>query len=306
VPIVRDLGLGDAVLLTELEGGSSGSFRVDLADGEPLVLKTYRDDGTQVPAHEIYAARVLSELDVPITRYLAMDGSKTRLPFAFSVTNYLPGATVGSFKGEADVADLHRQMGALLRQLHAIKLAGYGHFREHGPENAITTHAGWLDHSITDAFRQFRLYGGDEVLAGRLEAILELHRGRVAHGGGPVFAHNDLNPNNVLAVRGDDGRLRLTGLIDFGSAIASDAVSDLAKTIFICEHEAPGSGAAIRDGYGPVDHPDPEAALWIYTLIHRVVMWWWLRRIGVIKDEPSDLIRDLEQMANEGGPSPAS
>jgi len=66
--------------------------------------------------------------------------------------------------------------------------------------------------------------------------------------------------------------LRVTGLIDFGNARAADATFDLAKTLFCCEHEAPGSTTAILAGYGPVDHPESEAALRLYTLIHRVVM----------------------------------
>ena len=84
--------------------------------------------------------------------------------------------------------------------------------------------------------------------------------------------------------------------------VFGDALSDLAKTLFICEHEAPGSRAAILAGYGPIDHPDPEAALWLYTLLHRVIMWWWLRMIGAIPDgQPHDLIDALTTMADEAG-----
>ena len=44
---------------------------------------------------------------------------------------------------------------------------------------------------------------------------------------------------------------------------------------------------------------DPEAALRVYTLVHRVTMWMWLRHVGIIPatGPEHDLIRDLRQMA---------
>ena len=91
-----------------------------------------------------------------------------------------------------------------------------------------------------------------------------------------------------------------SGLIDFGNARAADAVFDLAKTLFMGNHDAPGSVPLIREGYGPIDHPDPEAALWLYTLVHRVTMWSWLRHVGAITAEDGlDLIPALREMADE-------
>ena len=147
---------------------------------------------------------------------------------------------------------------------------------------------------------RFRHYGAPAGLSDRLDGIVMSGRGLMAKSSGPVFAHDDFQPNNVLAERDAAGRLHLTGLIDFGNARAADATFDLAKTLFCCEHEAPGSTAAILDGYGVIDHPEPDAALWLYTLIHRVVMWYWLRHIGVIPEAAKhDLMVDLEAMAEE-------
>lgn len=297
-PILRDLGLGDAVALTELEGGGSGSFRVDLAGGDAVVFKTYDDFIAKIPQREVYASRLLSDLDIPMTRYLASDDTRTRLPLRFAVTNYLPGARVATFSDEPDAADLHRQVGALLRQLHSVRLPAFGHFDEHGIIDQVRDNLTYMRKVAKHAFGQFRHYGADPALADRLEAIFAAREEIFAQSRGAVFAHDDLNPNNVLAERDGDGRLRLTGLIDFGNARAADAVFDLAKTIFICTHEAPGSRPAILEGYGPIDHPDPERALWINILIHRVVMWWWLRHVGYIADgEENDLIADLREMA---------
>jgi aminoglycoside phosphotransferase (APT) family kinase protein len=298
VAILAKFDLGKPVELTELEGGSSGSFRVDRAVGDPVVLKTYGDFMPTVPQREVYASKLLTDLPIPATRYLAVDETRTILAKPYAITNYLPGQSVGSFSGEADIADLHRQMGELLRKLHTVRLPAFGHFDENGIIDPAPDNVTYMQGVVAHAFAKFRYYGGDPNLADRLEVIIANNAGIFAAGSGPIFAHDDLNPNNVLAERDGSGRLRLTGLIDFGNARAADAVFDLAKTLFICEHEAPGSSEPILAGYGPVELPEPERALWVYALVHRVVMWWWLRHIGVIADgEEHDLQKDLRLMA---------
>jgi aminoglycoside phosphotransferase (APT) family kinase protein len=305
MPIVRDLGHADPVAVTDIKGGDSKVFRIDLADGTALVLKAYDPFNTAhyVVAGETFASRLLYGLDLPVTRYLTQDETCSRLPYPFAITNYLPGVTVKSLRDEPDIADAYRQMGALLRRLHAVSLPGYGQFGKDGVRDSVATNAEQMRRAFAYAFSKFRENGGEETLARQLEAIVEEQFDRMTWSKGAVFAHDDLNPNNVLVERDATGRLRLTGLIDFGNARAADAVSDLAKNIFNTEHELPGSTPAILEGYGPIDHPDPEGALWFYTLHHRVVMWWWLRHVGFVADgERHPLIDDLKAMAGAGGP----
>jgi aminoglycoside phosphotransferase (APT) family kinase protein len=302
-PILADLGLAAPVDITNIKADSSKVFRIDLADGTPVVLKAYDRFNTahHVVAGETFASRLLDGFDLPVTRYLVQDETHTRLPFAYAITNYIPGDTVKSFANAPDVADLYRQMGGLLRRLHAIALPAFGQFGPDGVVDPVATNAEQMRRSFTYAFARFREHGGGEALARRLEAMVEARFDAMTTSRGPVFSHDDLNPTNVLAERDASGRLRLTGLIDFGNARAADAVSDLAKTLFNTEHELTGSSPYILEGCGPIDHPDPEGALRLYTLHHRVVMWWWLRHVGFIADgETHDLIRDLEAMVEAG------
>ena len=80
---------------------------------------------------------------------------------------------------------------------------------------------------------------------------------------GPVFCHDDLQQGNVLAERDTNGSLRLTGLIDFGNARAGDALFDLARALFCCAHEDPRSRELLLTGYGAIDHPNPDEAIWL-------------------------------------------
>ena len=91
----------------------------------------------------------------------------------------------------------------------------------------------------------------------------------------------------------------LTGLIDFANALAGDPLADLAKALFCSAHEDPRSSAPLLEGYGPLGHPDPEEALWLYTLYHRLTMWTFLTRIGddPASAGPAGLMADLAAMS---------
>lgn len=299
-PVLADLGTAAPLGVTPLHGGSSRVFRIDLANGEALVLKAYERDFV-LPRKEAYASSLLAGLDMPFTRFLSLDETCSRLPFRFAITNYLPGVSVDALKAEPDVADLYRQMGGMLRQLHSVRMPGYGRFDATGLAAPYASNTEFVTDLAQGALGRFRRHGADAALAQRLEAIVVEQLPRIVHSTGAVFAHDDFQPHNVLAERGGDGRLRLTGLVDFGNARAADPVFDLAKALFCSEHDAPGSSPHIRAGYGPIDHPDPAAALWLYTLLHRASMWSWLRSIGVIPDGAEhDLIADLRAMATSG------
>jgi Ser/Thr protein kinase RdoA (MazF antagonist) len=298
---IAPLGLGKVAQATEMAGGSSPAFRLDLDTGTSLVLKVYADRKARAPGGDAFASAQVQGIGVPVTRYLLVDDSRNNLPFRFAITNYLPGVLASTLAGHPDIASLYRQMGALLRSLHSISMPAFGWFDAVAikiPAKSNTTFVrGQLDH----AFAKFTAYGADARLAASLRQMADSSFDAVVpHSAGAAFAHDDLHPNNVLAVD-IDGKLSLSGLIDFGNAYAAAPVSDLAKCLFCSEHEAPGSTRYILDGYGPIDHHDPEAALSFYTLLHRITMWWWLRHIGVIPtpDAPSDIMDDLRRTADQ-------
>ncbi|MDB5535796.1 MAG: homoserine kinase [Devosia sp.] len=299
-PILRDLDVSAPITVTELQGGTSATFRINLSDGGALVLKTYDEIRGKAPTKEAFATRFLDGLDLPVTRYLLLDESRSRLPFRFAITNYLHGASIRAFKGQPDEAEIYRQMGALLRKLHAVPMPAFGYIGESGIIDPVASNLEYVRAEAEREFQHFRERGGDPALANRLERRARARYDLAAHSRGPVFAHNDFHPGNVLANRDAAGKPQLTALIDFGNARAADAVFDLAKALFNCEHESPGCTPAILDGYGPIDHPDPEAALWLYTVLHRISMWSWLRYVGAIPEgENHELITALRKMADQ-------
>jgi Ser/Thr protein kinase RdoA (MazF antagonist) len=300
--IVRDLdGVLDPVGFARLHGGTSDVYRIDLAGAErPLVLKIYADEPEWIVAKEaLVASWIRARAGFPIPRWLRLDESRNCIPFRFALTTWLPGVTVRSLIGTDGIDAAYRQMGALLRRLHAIPMTAYGYITGDGIQRPLPSNDDYMCAAFDQAFRQFRKQAGDETLMRRLEQEARARFPLLQHSAGAVFCHDDLQPGNVLAERDGNGTLQLTGLIDFGNARAADPLFDLAKTLFCCVHEDPRSRKPLLTGYGEIDHPDPEAALWLYTLFHRVTMWCWLTRHGDASDAVAGLLRDLHEMSRQ-------
>lgn len=296
VPVLERLHMPEAVQITRMAGGSDAVFRIDLADNGRINLKTYDEVRGKAPAREARAAERLAQAGLPVTRYLLLDESCETLPFRFALTTHLPGMSLDALKGKADLTDAYRQMGELLRRVHNVPMPAYGPLDDDGVPGPHATNVAFIDHLSAAAFESFLLQNGDPALADRLRRAVSENMELARHSAGPVFAHDDFQPGNVLAEMNGDSTT-LTGIIDFGNARAADALFDLAKAMFCTEHMAPGAAALLLEGYGPLDHPDPQRALWLYTLLHRVTMWFWLRQIGVIADGVHDpLIDDLRAM----------
>ncbi|MBR0752855.1 aminoglycoside phosphotransferase family protein [Bradyrhizobium jicamae] len=299
--IVRDRDdARDPIGLTRLHGGVHEVYRIDFARGhDPLILKIYGDEPTWIVAKEALVAGWIGDLaGIPIPDWLRVDETRTAIPFRFAITTWLPGVTVRSLIGSPDIDAAYRQMGALLRRLHTIPMTGYGYIVGDGIRLPKPTNDDYMRAAFDQAFRQFRDQGAEEALTRRLEAKLQSRLHLLQHSMGPVLCHDDLQQGNVLAEHDSNGSLRLSGLIDFGNARAADALFDLAKALFCCTHEDPASREPLLAGYGEIDHPEPEQALWLYTLFHRVTMWCRLtRRPGDTSDGPAGLLRDLDAMS---------
>ncbi|NTI41419.1 aminoglycoside phosphotransferase family protein [Agrobacterium rhizogenes] len=286
---------------SRLAGGSTEVYKIDLADPGrgPLVLKIYPDQPECVPMKEALVAGWLKDLTVPVPTWLRVDESRSLLPLRYSLLTHLPGRSLRHWMAEPDIKQAHRQMGELLKSIHAIPMPAYGYLHGDGIDKPISTNEDYMTAAFEDVFRRFRDLSGDSELVRRLQQVAKGSFDLLSASDGPVLAHDDFHQGNVLAWRDKADRLELSGLVDFGNARAADRLFDLAKALFCSAHEDPRSYQPILEGYGSVDHPDIERALWLYTLFHKVSMWCWLTERGVdaaAEDGPGGLIHDLRQM----------
>jgi aminoglycoside phosphotransferase (APT) family kinase protein len=287
--------------IAKLLGGSNDVYRLDLAGGAPpLVLKIYDDDPIwAVKKEALVAGWIGDQAGLPIPRWVALDERRILLPSRFALMTWLQGAQVRSLIGSPDIDQAYRQMGALLKRLHRLPMTAYGYIVGDGIGQPKSTNAEYMSSAFDKAFRQFREIEGDPGLMRRLELEVKQRFDVVAHSVGPVFCYNDLQQGNVLAMRDDEsGALKLSGLLDFANASAGDQLLDLAQALFCCTHEDPHSREPLLAGYGEIDHPDSGAALRLYTLCHRVVIWSHLKRLNIlgVAGDPVGLLQDLNEM----------
>jgi Ser/Thr protein kinase RdoA (MazF antagonist) len=299
--ILRDLDdMLEPAGFARLVGGSNDVYRIDLAGGRaPLVLKVYGDEPAWIVAKEPLVAGWIGEhAGVAIPRWLRIDERRTVIRFRFALMTWLPGVTVRSLIGVADVDTVYRQMGELLKRIHTIPMRAYGYIVSDGILRPRPSNAEYMHAAFEQTFREFRERGADADLTRRLELAAQSRFDLLRYSNGPVLCHDDFQQGNVLVARDKAGLLHLTGLIDFGNARAGDALLDLAKALFCCTHEDPRSREPLLAGYGQIDHPDPEETLWLYTLFHRVSMWCYLTRHGgsLTSDGPAGLLHDLREM----------
>jgi aminoglycoside phosphotransferase (APT) family kinase protein len=164
--ILRDLdGALTPVGFVRLHGGGSDVYRVDLAEAaNPLVLKIYGDEPAWIVGKEALVAGWIGErAGIPIPRWLRVDERRTRIPFRFALTTWLPGVTVRSLIGTPGIDAAYRQMGALLRRLHAIPMAAYGYIVADGIRRPQPTNDEYMRSAFDQAFRQFREQTGEET-----------------------------------------------------------------------------------------------------------------------------------------------
>ena len=199
--VVRELDRAlDPIGFARLHGGTSDVYRIDLAMAEkPLVLKIYDDEPAWIVAKEALVSGCISErAGIPIPRWLRDDERRTCILFRFALTTWLPGVTVRSLIGAPGIDTAYRQMGILLRHLHAIAMTAYGYIVAGGIRRLQPTDDEYMRSAFSQAFRQFRGQAGEAALTHRLEEKAQARFDLLRYSAGPVFCHDDLQQGNIL------------------------------------------------------------------------------------------------------------
>ena len=243
----------------------------------------------------LVAGWIGDRIGVQVPHWLVLDETRQLLSRQYAVMTFLPGAIVRSLIGTIEAHDVYRQMGAALRRTHDISMTAYGYIGSEGIARPKDSNPEYMNVAIEGALRRFQNAGGGSELARKLRSKIDERSDVLASNTGPVLCHCDFHQGNVFVTRDEQGRWQLTGLIDFANASAADPLLDLASALFFCTHEDAQSREPLLTGYGKIEHPDPGAALWLYTLHHRVTMWTHLKRLGI---DSVGLLRDLVEMSD--------
>jgi aminoglycoside phosphotransferase (APT) family kinase protein len=266
------------------EGTTAAVFEVTRAGAAPVVVKVYGGDRRWMLVKEQHVYELLAPLDgVPTPSVLHADGSGQVLPDAYAVLERLPGVPMSSVSGrlsDAQHEDLYRQIGALLRRIHAVQQPAFGYVVTRVVDPAPTNDEA-MDRLFTRDLAQWQAHDGDPDLHAALTAHVAARRDLLAECTAPVLCHNDLHEANLLIEEAEPGAWRITGVVDVENALAGDPLLDLAKTDL---YSINGKAAKLRgllDGYG--DPPGPgrwRERLALYRVYHALALWAWFASIG--------------------------
>jgi aminoglycoside phosphotransferase (APT) family kinase protein len=178
----------------------------------------------------------------------------------------------------------------------------HGYLLEADVAEPFATNAARMADAFEAKYRDFRDWGGDAALCGRIERFVAARAQALAECDGAVLCHNDFHPGNVLADRDADGGWRLSGIVDFENAVAGDPLFDLAKALDYTAHECPSGRDPLAEGYGPLERPGAAEAVYAYRVYHKLELLNWFKSIGEGRFGPAtaSLLADLTEMTAAG------
>ena len=274
-----------AVTVTGIHAATNGfvnAVTIVHTDGPSYVVKV--PSAPWKPAKEARLHTHFRRIGVPAPQVLAIDESHTVVPFAWMVTECVPGQPWSEVAAELDHAttrDLYHQLGDILGRLHTTTFDAFGeadgpsHALDAGPVHElgeVGPFRTWAQ--LHDAFVAERLAYLRTTALADLEPAIRRHLntnrhlidGRVT----PRLLHMDLHQGNIMVENG-----RITGILDSEESIIGDAAYDLMRTELAHFQETPPAWqAAFRQGYEthlPIADATPE--LRRYYQVSRSLVW---------------------------------
>ncbi len=298
------------------EGSVTGAYLIEFADTEsaPVVLKIYRDGGLRSAAKEARALKFLTDHGVDISpRVLAFSRSAAALGGRPCLISSLrPGRTLTSLDAHLTRAQRHevyRQLGAVLKRLHAVPAGGYGYVdgRIRGPLPDNSAH---MARMFERDLRGFRAHAGDPALADKVATHVTEHAAAFAECLRPAYCHGDVHEPNLLVELAEDGTCSLTGLLDPENMHAGDPLMDFARLDAFSMHGDPAKMAGLLSGYGvcvPGQRPGEWPAAWrsrlpLYRIALALELYNWFAIIGEKGRLPA-LDRELRDLLGAGSRS---
>ncbi len=233
--------LGSVARITAAGSGSRNECYI--VNGDLFIRFNTRDAEFRKFGNERAAYDLLARSAVRVPRVIALDETRSIVPYDFIILTRLPGVNVAESAATLtplQIRDVAREAGRHLALIHSFTFERFGNLR------SLDFYSWWdyfadYAHRYEQAAQRYGLL--DDTTARRLDAVLSRTHDLIAQVTRGVLVHCDFHYENILHERG-----ALTGILDFEWAISGDPAYDfmIADTR---EAMLPGSEAAFRDGY---------------------------------------------------------
>lgn len=202
--------------------------------GEHLILRVAPED--DLAAH-VFFTRTMSGQQLPSTRIIQRDLSRTMVPFAYTLEAFVPGVTA------ADLCEPHllrgagRQAGRALRRMHRVSSPGPGRPNPAGrwPQQRWPATLRQLGAQLAPPPTDTLVFGEAERAA--VAALLADPRLELAQ---PTLMHGDFGPGAARCTAGL--HVHLEAIVEPGRYVGGDGLFDLACGL------CPAYPAPWRDG----------------------------------------------------------
>ncbi|MDI5962260.1 phosphotransferase family protein [Streptantibioticus silvisoli] len=303
------------------EGSVTGAYRVDFAAAgtAPVVVKVHGRDDLVSAVREARALRFLTRHGIDVSpRVLAFSRCAELLGDRPCVVSSLrPGRTLTTVDDELTPAqrhDVYRQVGEVLRRLHAVPAPGYGYLAAGDPghadgavRTALPDNRAHMARVFDRELRRFRANGADPALVNALAGHVADRAEAFAACPRPAYCHGDVHEPNLLVEPAGDDRCSLTGLIDPLNMHAGDPLTDFVRLDAFSLQGDPTKIAGLLSGYGAHEaatHPGAWPVAWrprlhLYRIALAVELHNWFTISGQ-RDELPALDRQLRELVGAG------
>ena len=266
----RALGAGVGVRhVAEIDVGTYNStYRIDLADGEPVILRIAPEAARVAPAaqdamrNEYAALPFLAPLGSLIPRTVAADFTHQLLDRDYLVQTLLPGVPASQrlpgYSPDA-LRHLYRELGSVTRAIHGVTGRAFGPVA--GPLH--TTWSAALVAQFERLADSFAEAGLDAGPAHRVIAAARRHRAVLDEVTVPALLHGDLWTLNLL-VDTDPDRPTITGVLDCDAASWGDPMADWTITRALAK-----AGTEVDAFWQTYGRPSEQQANPVRALLYR-------------------------------------
>ncbi|HMQ30789.1 MAG TPA: aminoglycoside phosphotransferase family protein [Chloroflexaceae bacterium] len=248
--------------------------------GEHLILRVAPED--DLAAH-VFFTRTLSGQQLPSTRILQRDLSRTLVPFAYTLEVFVPGVSAASLREPHLLRGAGRQAGRALRRMHRVSAPGAGRPNPAGrwPQRRWAAVLRQTGATLAPPPADALVFGEAERAA--VEALLADPRLNLAQ---PSLMHGDFGPRAARCTAGL--HVHLEALVEPGRCVGGDGLFDLACGLCPIYPEPWREG--LLDGYcaaGPLSPAERER-----LPLLRLLAAYWLACRSYMRAEPHEPARD--------------
>lgn len=254
--------------IKKIENGFSNKVYFAKTTKEDIFIRMNRD--IRIFPVEIIGYQEFARIGVPVPKVVGYEEKPIHLGYPTIILSRVPGEALNTIELTSEQErDIYSQAGRLLRNIHTIKVDGFGELvAENGKlKGDASTWQEYWNNKRHERISTEVAYMLEHNFIDQKEADKLLAIGESIQGVEPpesVLLHKDFHGSHIFT-----DKKTITGVIDLGGLIGGDPRFDVAMSLFF---QKPAQQRAFKEGYGK-DSEDPVVEKYIALIAANKVVW---------------------------------